>query len=386
MKEINYNLPSLLLNITDGVIDLGWGHPSAELHPLEEIRIATEKMFARGDAIPLQYGASQGYGPFLNSLAGFLSSQSAYPMEVYPNNLFLTAGASQGIDLICTLLAADGDTIIVEDPTYFVIEGIFRSHRLGVVGIPTDADGMIVDDLEEKLLKGLRPKFVYLIPAFQNPTGKTMTIQRRASLARLAVEYDFYVVADEVYQFLYFKDPPPPPMMHFDHQSKMISVGSFSKILAPGLRVGWIHASENVIQKFSDAALAFSGGGFNHFGSAIIREFIDMGFLVKNLANLRKTYADRASVMTEALEAIFGDSIQYEEPTGGYYMWIKVNETMNTEALLSKSEGFGVSYRPGNAFSGTGRFGNFLRLSFSLYDSDHLVEGVHRLSKSYGNG
>tara|TARA_B100000949_G_C14070001_1_gene361398 strand:+ start:40 stop:540 length:501 start_codon:yes stop_codon:yes gene_type:complete len=166
----------------------------------------------------------------------------------------------------------------------------------------------------------------------------------------------------------------------------MISVGSFSKILAPGLRVGWIHASENVIQKFSDAALAFSGGGFNHFGSAIIREFIDMGFLVKNLANLRKTYADRASVMTEALEAIFGDSIQYEEPTGGYYMWIKVNETMNTEALLSKSEGFGVSYRPGNAFSGTGRFGNFLRLSFSLYDSDHLVEGVHRLSKSYGNG
>lgn len=386
MKEINSNLPSLLLNITDGVIDLGWGHPSAELHPLEDIRIATEKMFARGDAIPLQYGASQGYGPFLDSLARFLSGQSAYPMEVHPNNLFLTAGASQGIDLICTLLTADGDTIIVEDPTYFVIEGIFQSHNLGVVGIPTDDDGMIVDALEEKLLKGLRPKFVYLIPAFQNPTGKTMTIQRRVSLARLAIEYDFYIVADEVYQFLYFKDVPPPPMMHFDHQSKMISVGSFSKILAPGLRVGWIHASENVIQKFSDAALAFSGGGFNHFGAAIIREFIDMGFLVKNLANLRKTYAERASVMTKALEATFGDTIQYEEPTGGYYMWIKVNGTTNTEAVLSKSEGFGVSYRPGNVFSGSRRFGNFLRLSFSLYDSDNLVEGVHRLSKSYGNG
>ena len=165
-------LPSLLVDIKDGVIDLGWGHPSPRLHPLEAIREAADRLFSRGDTEPLQYGATQGYGPYLETLAAFLSRQESYGMSVDPRSLFLRSGASQALDLTCTLFAREGDTVLVEEPTYFVVEGILRAHHLDVRGMPTDDDGLDVDALEERLENGgLRPRFIYTIPSYHNPTG-----------------------------------------------------------------------------------------------------------------------------------------------------------------------------------------------------------------------
>ncbi len=144
-------LPSLLVDIREGVIDLGWGHPSPRLHPLEAIREAADRLLSRGGTEPLQYGAAQGYGPYLETLAEFLSRQESYGMFVDPRSLFLTAGASQGLDLACTLFAREGDTVLVEEPTYFVIEGIFRAHHLSVRRVPTNKNGLDVDALEEML-------------------------------------------------------------------------------------------------------------------------------------------------------------------------------------------------------------------------------------------
>ena len=379
------NLPSVLVSIKDGVIDLGWGHPSSRLHPVEAIRVASDRLLTPGDSEPLQYGATQGFGPFLESLAEFLSRQPAYGIPVDPHHLFLTAGASQGLDLACTLYAPAGSTVVVEEPTYFVIEKIFRERNLNVVGVPIDSQGMLVAELEKLLLDGLKPKLVYIIPTFQNPTGFCLSHDRRAQLISLARRFDFHILADEVYQLIHFDKLPPKPFFSFDQGDRAISFGSFSKILAPGLRAGWIHAAPEIIKRFSEAALTFSGGGYNHYASALVKEVIDLGLLDTHVSALREEYSMRSCVMDQALQYYFGDEIEYTAPTGGYYFWLNFPEGLDSDRLLTSAEKVGVSYRPGNSFSESGRFSRQIRLAYTLFEAEDLKEGVSRLHEAYMN-
>ena len=193
------DLPKLLLDIKDGVIDLGWGHPSARLHPLQKIKQSTLSMLGYDHAESLQYGASQGYGPFIETLARFLSQQKGYSKnKVFSNQLFITSGASQAIDFICTLLTVAGDSVLVENPTYFVVEGMLNTHKLNVIGVNCNENGLDLDDLEHKLKSGLKPKFLYTIPTFHNPTGTTMPSQNRQRLVSLANKYNFHIVAEAI--------------------------------------------------------------------------------------------------------------------------------------------------------------------------------------------
>ena len=376
-------LPALLADFKEGVIDLGWGHPSPRLLPVDAMRQAADRLFTRGTTEPFQYGAAQGYGPFLEALAGFLSGQPSYGMRVDPRRLFLVAGASQGLDLACTLFARDGDTVLVEEPTYFVVEGILRAHRLDVRGVPTDGDGLDVDALEEMLESGLvRPRLVYTIPSYHNPTGSVLPEERRRRLVDLAHRYEFLVLADEVYQLLHFGGVPARPVIAFDDEEdgRTISFGSFSKILSPGLRVGWIQASPSLVARFADAPLSFSGGGLNHFASALAREVIDMGLLERNVAELREVYADRAAAMSRAIREHLGGLAAYVEPSGGYYFWLCFPDSIDAAGLLPAAEEAGVWYRPGNAFSESGGFASYLRLTHTFYEKERLVEGVRRLA------
>ena len=249
-------LPSLLMDIKPGVIDLGWGHPSPGLLPLDAVSEAANRLFSRGDTEPLQYGATQGYGPYLEALAEFLSRQESYGMFVDPRSLLLTAGASQGLDLTCTLFAREGDTVLVEEPTYFVIEGVFRDRHLDVRGVPTDEHGLDVDALEDMLeTLELRPRLLYTIPSYHNPMGSVLPTERREKLVELAHRFDFLVLTDDVYQMVHFTEVPPKPVISFDSgpDGKTISYGSFSKILSPGLRVGWVQASPAILARLADA-------------------------------------------------------------------------------------------------------------------------------------
>ena len=264
-----------------------------------------------------------------------------------------------------------------------MIEKIFRDRNLNVVGVPTDAKGMQVSELEKLLLNGLNPNFVYIIPTFQNPTGFCLSDDRRAQLISLANRFDFYILADEVYQLIYFDELPPKPLFSFDQGSRVISFGSFSKILAPGLRTGWIHAAPEIIKKFSDAALTFSGGGFNHYASALIREVIDLGLLDGHVSGLREEYSIRSDVMDRSLRHYFGDEIEYTPPTGGYYFWLTFPEKLDSDRLLATAERAGVSYRPGNAFSESGKFSRQIRLAYTLFEIEELKEGIFRLHGAY---
>ena len=388
------SLPQLLISIPDGVIDLGWGHPSPRLHPTDALAAAAQSVLGRQSAVPLQYGAVQGFGPLLESLAAYLSEQESYGGQVSPASLFLTAGASQAIDLAATLFARPGDTVIVEEPTYYLIEQIFVDHGLNVVGVPTDADGLDTDVLADMLAAGdvPRPRLLYTIPTYQNPNGSVLPLARRRHLIELARRYDFIVLADEVYQLLHYGPPPPPPLAMLDDADGgnsdgdgcVVSLGSFSKILSPGLRLGWIHAAPHVIRRFVDSGVAASGGGLNHFAATLAHAALELGLLQDNVAQLRRVYGQRHHDVANILSAELGDAIAFTPPGGGYFYWLTLCDGNNTEALLPAAREAGVSYRPGTAFSSAGGFTDALRVSFSLYETDELAQGIRRLAGVIG--
>ncbi len=249
--------------------------------------------------------------------------------------------------------------------------------------MPTDSRGMLVSELEKLLVGGLRPNLVYIIPTFQNPTGFSLAQDRRTQLISLANRFDFHILADEVYHLIYFDELPPKPLIGFDEGNRVISFGSFSKILAPGLRIGWIHAAPEIIERFSNAALTFSGGGFNHYASALVREVIDLGLLDTHVSFLRREYSVRSDAMGRALQRYFGSAIQYTSPSGGYYFWITFPEGFDSDLSLNAAERAGVSYRPGNAFSESGQFSRQIRLAYTLFEVEQLTEGISRLYKSF---
>ena len=384
MSSTPHSKPALLISIPEGVIDLGWGHPSPRLHPVEDLRRAAESALADGSPIPLQYGATQGYGPLLHSLAEFLSAQPAYPGGVSPEELFLTAGASQAIDHATTLFTQAGDTVFVEEPTYYLIQNIFEDHGLNVVGVPTDADGLLPNALESMLQSPdtPHPKMLYIIPTYQNPSGSVLPLERRRRIVELAQRYGFLTLADEVYHLLYYGEPPPPPIASFDDSESgcVISLGSFSKILGPGLRIGWIQARPQIIQRFANAGLTVSGGGLSHFTSTLVHAVIEQGMLGDNIAVLRHAYGERVKAMSAALRDSLGDAVEFTEPGGGYFFWLALTDGTNTDELLPIAQECGVNYRPGTAFSASGAFANAIRLAFALYEPDTLAEGVRRIA------
>ena len=389
MNSAEALLPSLLISIPEGVIDLGWGHPSPRLHPTDMLRRATDIVLADGAPIPLQYGATQGYGPLLHSLAEFLSAQDSYTSPVSPQELFLTAGASQAIDHTTTLFTQTGDTVFVEEPTYYLIQSIFEDHGLKVVGVPTDNDGLRMDALEAMLADRSvpAPKMLYIIPTYQSPSGSVLPADRRSKLVELAQQHGFLVLADEVYNLLHYGKPPPPPIASFDTSDDgcVISLGSFSKILGPGLRTGWLQARPPLIQRFATAGLTISGGGLNHFTSTLVHAVLEQGLLQDNIAILRSTYGERVSAMSAAVREHLGDAVDFTAPGGGYFFWLTFNDGTNTDALLPIAQEHGVNYRPGTAFSAQGAFTNAIRLAFALYEPDMLAEGIHRIAAAHRN-
>lgn len=244
--------------VPENVIDLGIGQPSLSLLPVAELREAAAHRLGSGDRHILQYGAAQGDGYFRQALARFLARHHGVPTEA--DQLLITAGASQALDLICTRLARPGDTVFVEEPTYFLALLIFRDYRLNVVGIPTDGQGLVIEALEAELRKH-RPVFLYTIPAFHNPCAVTLSAERRARLVALSQAHGFTVVADEVYQLLHYTAAPPPPLAAHAGTGSVLSLGSFSKVLAPGLRLGWVQAAPARLAELLHAGLLESGGG-----------------------------------------------------------------------------------------------------------------------------
>ncbi len=370
-------LPLTQINLPPGFIDLGMGDPDFDLLPMELLHRSAETYFATGDRRTLQYGAEAGDGNFRRALADFLST--ACGSHVDPGLLFVTAGASSALDLICSLYTRPGDVIFAEEPSYFLALRIFADHGLRVVPIPMDADGLRLDALEAELAES-RPKFVYTIPAFQNPSGRTLSQSRREKLVELARRHNFLIVADEVYQFLHYRQEPPQPFAAFAADvEQVISVNSFSKILAPGLRLGWIQAHAKVIERLAGGGLLDSGGGMAPFTSAVVRGMVESGSLAENIAHLRLEYARRL----EALDAVlrrYLPQAEYTLPQGGFFFWVRL-PGVDAAELRREAQAFEVGIRQGALFSSRNGMQDYVRLAFCFYREEELEEGVIRLKR-----
>jgi 2-aminoadipate transaminase len=360
------------------VIDLGVGHPKTAHLPLGKLYRAVQARFAAGDPYFLQYGAEQGDGYFRLGMGDFLSQ--GYDLLVNPEQLFITSGASMGLDLVCTLFAHPGDTIFVEEPTYFLALKIFADHQLKFVPIPVDQEGLVIEALEEALSR-YRPSLLYTVPTFQNPSGYTLSAARRERLVSLSLEHDFLIVADEVYHFLDYTNPPPKPMAGFIGEGNVLSLGSFSKILAPGLRLGWIQTDEVRIKTLVKSGLLDSGGGMNPFTSAMVRGLLESGELLANIQELRVEYCQRLKAMDAALRQYL-PGVTYHRPDGGYFFWIRLPGESNAQDLLDRAGTYQVRFQPGTRFSSQGGLHAYARLCFAYYEAGELEEGIQRLGQA----
>ena len=372
----NLTLPQV--DIPYNMIHLGLGQPSNYLLPLEEMKNAATHSLSKNNRFFLAYGAEQGNENFRKTLAHFLTDQYAYP--VTPDQLLITNGNSQALDFICNHFTQPGDTIFVEEPSYFLALKIFADCRLNVVGIPLDDHGLDTDELE-KQLKNQRPAFIYTIPAFHNPASVTMSLKRRERLIRICTENNLLLIADEVYHCLNYTKKPPLSMGYWVNQCPVISLGSFSKILAPGLRLGWIQANTRLIKKLSRSGLLESGGGFNPFTSEIVNSLIRSGILSSHISTLKNTYRQRIEVFCSHINKCFPRQVVFQTPSGGYFIWVKLPDQVDTKSLRQDAQKNNVDFLPGSYFSTKNRLTNYLRLSFSFYPSEMLIEGAERLSE-----
>lgn len=365
--------------VAPGIIDLAVGHPSLELLPLDLLRDAAAQRLGQRDPSPLQYGYEQGDLRFRTELARFLSR--GYGAAVSAEELFVSGGVSQALDLICSLFARPGDLVLVEEPTYFLALRIFADHGLRVQGVATDDKGLIPEALRD-LLRGSRPVMLYTVPTHQNPTGATLSGARRQQVLALCREHGVLLVADEVYHLLTFDGAPPRPLAASAAEGGLLSLGSFSKILGPGLRLGWVQGSAGLLQRLSTCGFLDSGGGLAPFTSAIARTMLEAGTQQAHLELLRDTYRARARVMAASLEESLGGRARWTAPAGGFFFWLRLEGVEDTAVLLERCRARGVTFAPGSRFSTCGDLRNFARLSFSYFDEARIAQGVGRLAEA----
>lgn len=366
-----------------GTVNFGVGQPSDDLLPVDLMREAASAFLSAAQPRQLNYGEREGDPLFRTALADFLGPE--YRQAVAPDSLFLTAGNSQALDFVCSVFTRPGDTVIVEEPSYFLAFRIFEDHGLNIVSVPVDRDGMDIDSLESVLTR-IKPSLVYTIPSFNNPAGISMSAGRRSRLADLSREHGFIVAADEVYQLLWFEQPPPPAMGTLIDQGNVLSLGSFSKILAPGLRLGWIQCGTALRERILDSGVVNSGGSFNHFTSLVVREVLASGSQQDLLEHLRASYAARAAAMQEALQEHLAGLARWSRPGGGYFFWLELTSGRDTAALREKAPSYQVGFQPGVNFSCRGTLGHCMRLSFAHYGENDIRQGVARLDRLLRTG
>ena len=307
---------------------------------------------------------------------------TSYRESVIPETIFVTGGSSQGLDLVSTVFSRAGDTVFVEEPTYFLAFQILRDHGLKLVGVPVDHDGMRMDILEA-LLHEHRPAFVYTIPSYHNPGGQSMSAERRTHLVGLSQEHGFHIVADEVYQLLHYHEEPPPAFGTMVGSDTVLSLGSFSKILAPSLRLGWIQAGAGLRERLLASGFVNSGGSINHYASHLVRHAIDLGLQEEHVRMLRQRLGQRVVAMHDALQTDFADMATWHRPRGGYFFWLRFEESIDTGSLLEPAKEGQTGFQPGSLFSTEGGLANYLRLSFAHYDEADIREGISRLAEVF---
>ena len=369
-----------------GIISFAGGFPDPALFDVEGIAESAAYVLANNPGPVLQYGATEGFGPLREGLSKFMANKG---VTVQPDGLIVTTGSQQALDLIGKTMINPGDKVIVEAPTFLATIQCFRLYGAHVIGAPTDADGVDTDKLEA-LIAEHKPKLVYLIPTFGNPSGATLSLARRKRVLELAVKYNTLVVEDDPYCELYFGKPPPPSLLALSHtvpgsRDLLAHCGSFSKILSPGLRVGWMIAPPALLAN-ATMCKQFSDAHTSNLTQATAAHYLTLNRLDTALAAVRTTYAERARVMAESLRRELGNAITFNEPQGGMFFWAKLTgeggKSSNAADFAKRAIDKLVAFVPGAPFFAHDADVATLRLSFATVDVEKIVVGAGRLGEA----
>jgi 2-aminoadipate transaminase len=377
-----------LLKITElpGVISFGGGLPAPDVFPVEEFKAACIKVLTESGPQALQYGTTEGYTPLREMIA---RHSEKYLPGVTIDNILITSGSQQALDLIGKIFINRGDRILVESPTYLGALQAWNAYGAEYVSVPSDENGMMTDHLEAALRTG--PKFIYVLPNFQNPTGATIPLERRKQLLALADRYGVPIIEDDPYGQIRYEGEHLPSVVTLDSGTRktngcyvgnVIYLSTFSKILAPGIRLAWVIAPPEVIRKLVQAK---QGTDLNTstFNQITAYEVGRGGFLDKHVITIRDCYRERRNVMLDALTEHMPEGVKWTHPHGGLFLWATLPEGMDTTALLQDAVAEKVAYVPGTSFFANGGGENTMRLNFSYSKPDLINEGIARLGKVF---
>ncbi len=357
-----------------GMISFAGGNPSMSALPDEEVSEVAQKVLKEDGKRILQYGATEGYPPFLEVMRDYL--QRHFGVDMTKNGVLPTTGSTQGMNLLCSALINPGDRIIVEDPTFLGNMQCMRLYQAELVPVRSDEDGMNMEDLEEQIQR-THPKMIYTIPTFQNPTGRTMSLEKRKKVAALAEQYGVVVAEDDPYHDLRYFGRELPTIKSFDQAGLVVFLGSFSKVISPGLRVGFLAADEGLLRK---CVIAKQSSDLHTalLNQAICAEYISSGRLEPHIAAICQSYKSQLETMLRGIEDI--DAFTWvTRPEGGLFIFAALQEGMDALKLLPRAVDAGVAYVPGTHFYAGGGHENTLRLNFSMATEDKIKEGLRLL-------
>jgi len=376
-----------LLKLTEqpDIISFAGGMPAPEVFPVDEFREACDRVLREQGSKALQYGATEGHLPLREQI---VRHTARYGIEVTPENLLLTSGSQQALDLLGKILINPGDRILVESPTYLGALQAWAAYGAEYVTVPMDEHGMVTEALENALRSG--PKFIYVLPNFQNPTGVTLSLERRQKLLELADRYGVPIVEDDPYGQLRYEGEHLPSVVHLDGQYRdscetcyrgnVIYLSTFSKIMAPGIRLAWVIAPPEVIRKLVQA----KQGADLHtstFNQLVAYEVSRGGFLDRHIKKIRDVYGERRDVMLAAMDGYFPPGVEWTHPEGGLFLWATLPENLNSAEVLKVAIQQKVAFVPGAPFFPQGGGHNTMRINFSMASPEKIREGISRLGR-----
>ncbi|ODA40348.1 PLP-dependent aminotransferase family protein [Desulfosporosinus sp. BG] len=380
-ERVNYMANSAIreiLKVTEqpNIISFAGGLPAPELFPLSDIRESYDRVLGAGDPSVLQYGTTEGYLPLREEISAQMRAKG---IQAEAGNIFLTNGSQQGLDLIAKLFLNPGDEVLLQNPSYLGAIQTFRSYQANFRLVPTVQGGIDLPALELSV-KEHRPKIIYLTPTYQNPTGTTLTIEERKAIARIASQYGVPVIEDDPYGELRYDGPIIAPIKSLAAEDAVIYLGTFSKTLAPGFRLGWIVADQELITKLTVA----KQGTDLHTSTLIQRAthyYLTHFNAAEHVETIRQTYKRRRDLMLDELKANFSTQVKWTEPTGGMFIWLTLPDNYDTDKLLTRAVTGNVAYVPGSHFFACAGSHSSMRLNFSNPSPLQIKQGIKTLAE-----
>jgi len=372
-----------LLKVTrrPDMISFAGGLPASETFPVKELEDISCQLLREKGATALQYGPTEGEAPLREELARWLSHEKA---SIKAENILITTGSQQGLDIVSKIFLDPNDIVVLELPSYIGGLQTFTSYRAKMIGVPQDNHGMRTDLLEKLLTKlakrNRKPKFIYVVPDFQNPSGVTMSLERRTILLRLAYKYEVPIVEDSPYRDLRFAGQAVPAIYSLDTENQVIVLGTFSKLLCPGLRLAWIIAPAEWMDKMIVAKQGMDLCSPS-YTQLIVADFLKRGLLQAQIERIRKLYAGKCEAMLTALRKYMPKGVRWTEPEGGLFLWVQLPKRMSATELFPKAVENKVAYVIGSAFHCNGKGHNTMRLNFSYPSEQQIDEGIGRLAR-----